>query len=392
VTDRHGSSAGEVFLAALCLGLTSFGGPIAHIGYFRDEYVRRRRWLDDAAFSELVALVNVLPGPSSSQLGIAIGALRAGKLGGLAAWLGFTLPSAAAMTAFAYGVGRVDVADAGWLHGLELAAAAVVATAVYQLARSLTPDVLRAALAVAAAAVVLSVGGAAIQVAVIGAGALAGVFLLRGGEPPADVRIRFPVGRRLAVGSLVLLVALLAILPVLGRVGGHGVELANAFFRTGALVFGGGHVVLPLLDAAVVQPGWVSQEEFLAGYGAVQAMPGPLFTFSSYLGAVQQPEPNGVGGAAIATLAIFAPSFLLLAGIAPLWSTFRSHPRVRAGLAGVGAAVVGLLAAALWNPVLTGSVDNGWDLLLVVVFVAGLRFAPAWLVVAVAAAVGAAVF
>jgi chromate transporter len=377
-------------LAALRLGTTSFGGPVAHIGYFREEYVQRRNWLDDGAFSELVALASVLPGPSSSQLGIAIGALRAGRLGGLAAWVGFTLPSAVVMTAFAYGVGHVDVADAGWLHGLELAAVAVVATAVVQLARSLTPDLLRASLAVVAAAVVLAVGGSAIQVAVIAGGALAGVTLLRGGTRPADVSIRFPVGRRLAVGSLATFGLLLVLLPILARVGGHGLETASAFYRSGALVFGGGHVVLPLLDAAVVEPGWVSQQEFLAGYGAAQALPGPLFAFSSYLGAVQSPEPNGVGGAAIATVAIFAPSFLLLAGIGPLWSAFRAQPRVRGALAGVGAAVVGLLAAALWDPVLTSSVDSTWDVLLALVFVAALRVAPAWLVVVAAAAIGAA--
>jgi chromate transporter len=305
--------------------------------------------------------------------------------------VGFTLPSAVVMTALAYGVGRVDVADAGWLHGLELAAVAVVATAVVQLARSLTPDLLRASLAVLAGAIVLAVGGSAIQVVVIAGGALAGVALLRGGARPAGVRIRFPVGRGLAVGALAGFAVLLVLLPVLARAGGHGLETASAFYRAGALVFGGGHVVLPLLDAAVVAPGWVSQQEFLAGYGAAQALPGPLFAFSSYLGAVQEPEPNGVAGAAIATVAIFAPSFLLLAGIGPLWSTFRAHPRVRAALAGVGAAVVGLLAAALWNPVLTSSVDSVWDVLLALVFVAALRVAPAWLVVAAAAAVGAAV-
>jgi chromate transporter len=305
--------------------------------------------------------------------------------------VGFTLPSAVVMTALAYGVGRVDVADAGWLHGLELAAVAVVATAVVQLARSLTPDLLRASLAVLAGAIVLAVGGSAIQVVVIAGGALAGVALLRGGARPAGVRIRFPVGGGLAVGALAGFAVLLVLLPVLARAGGHGLETASAFYRAGALVFGGGHVVLPLLDAAVVAPGWVSQQEFLAGYGAAQALPGPLFAFSSYLGAVQEPEPNGVAGAAIATVAIFAPSFLLLAGIGPLWSTFRAHPRVRAALAGVGAAVVGLLAAALWNPVLTSSVDSVWDVLLALVFVAALRVAPAWLVVAAAAAVGAAV-
>lgn len=389
-TGRRAGGAGEVFLAALRLGLTSFGGPVAHIGFFRDEYVRRRRWLDDEAFSELVALASVLPGPSSSQLGIAIGALRAGKLGGLAAWVGFTLPSAALMTAFALGVAGADVQGAGWLHGLELAAAAVVATAVVQMARALAPDAPRLALAAGATAAVLAVGGAVAQVAVIAAGALAGLALLRGGAEPPPVRLRFPVGRGLAAASLALFAVLLAALPLLsGRAGGHALELADAFYRSGALVFGGGHVVLPLLDAAVVEPGWASREEFLAGYGAVQAMPGPLFTFASYLGAVQEPEPSGVAGAALATAAIFAPSFLLLAGVAPLWAAYRSHPRVRAALAGVGAAVVGLLAAALWTPVLTGAIDSAGDGALAVAFLAALRLAPVWAVVAAAAALGA---
>ena len=386
-------SAGEVFLVALRLGTTSFGGPVAHVGYFRDEYVGRRRWLDDRAFSELVALANVLPGPLSSQLGIAVGALRAGKLGGLAAWLGFTLPSAALMTAFALGVSGGDVEDAGWLHGLELAATAVVATALVQMARTLATDVLRLVLAGAAAATVLAVGGAAVQVAAIAAGALAGVVLLRGVDEPAAVHVRFPVGRRLAAASLVLFAALLAALPLAsGRVGGHALELVAAFYRAGALVFGGGHVVLPLLDAAVVGPGWVSRQEFLAGYGAVQAMPGPLFTFSSYLGAAGGPEPNGVAGAALATVAIFLPSFLLLAALGPLWSAYRGHPGVRAALAGIGASVVGLLAAALWDPVLTGSVDSVGDAVLALAFLAALRVLPVWAVVLAAAGLGAVLF
>lgn len=393
VTLGARGSAAEVFLVAFRLGMTAFGGPVAHVGYFRDEYVGRRRWLDDQAFSELVALANVLPGPSSSQLGMAVGALRAGKLGALAAWLGFTLPSAALMTAFALGVSGADVEGAGWLHGLELAATAVVATALVQMARSLAPDLLRLALAAAAAAVVLAVGGSAVQVAAIAGGALAGVLVLRGGDEPAAVRVRFPVGRGLAVMSLAVFAALLAALPLAsGRVGGHALELVDAFYRAGALVFGGGHVVLPLLDAAVVEPGWVSREEFLAGYGAVQAMPGPLFTFASYLGAAGGPEPNGVAGSALATVAIFLPSFLLLAALGPLWGAYRARPGVRAALAGVGAAVVGLLAAALWDPVLTGAVDSTWDALLAVAFLAALRLLPIWAVVLVAAGLGAVLF
>jgi chromate transporter len=380
-------------VVALRLGLTSFGGPVAHVAYFRDEYVGRRGWLDDRAFSELVALANVLPGPSSSQLGMAVGALRAGKLGALAAWLGFTLPSAAAMTAFALGLGGADVESAGWLHGLELAAVAVVATALVQMTRTLAPDAARLVLSAVVTAALLALGGTAVQVLAIAAGALAGVLLLRGGEEPAAVHVRFPVGRRLATASLALFAALLMALPLAsGRVGGHVLELVDAFYRAGALVFGGGHVVLPLLDAAVVAPGWVSRDEFLAGYAAVQAMPGPLFTFASYLGAAGGPEPNGVAGSVLATVAIFLPSFLLLAGVGPLWSAYRGRPGIRAALGGVGAAVVGLLAAALWDPVLTGAVDSTWDALLAVAFLAALRLVPVWAVVLAAAAAGAVLF
>jgi chromate transporter len=380
----------DVFLVALRLGLTSFGGPVAHLGYFRDEYVRRRRWVDDDTFSELVALVNVLPGPSSSQLGIAIGTLRAGKLGGLLAWLGFTLPSVALMIAFAYGVGHADVAGAGWLHGLELAAAAVVGFALVAMARTLTPDLRRLLLAATTLVVALAVGGAPVQVALILAGAVAGLVLLRDPGRPTSLHLHVPVGRRLAVAAIGALVALLVVLPLAaGRVGGHAVESFDAFFRAGALVFGGGHVVLPLLDAAIVGPGWVAEAEFLSGYGAVQAVPGPLFSFASYLGAIQDPEPNGVAGGLLATCAIFLPSFLVLAGIGPIWSAVRAHPRARSGLAGIGAVVVGLLAAALWNPVLTGTVDSVWDALLVVGLFGALHRVPAWLVVPLAAGLGA---
>jgi chromate transporter len=390
-SDRRHSL--DVLLAALRLGLTSFGGPIAHLGYFREEYVRRRKWLDDETFSELAALVNVLPGPSSSQLGIAIGTLRAGKLGGLLAWVGFTLPSAVLMIAFAYGVGKADVAGAGWLHGLELAAAAVVGLALVAMARTLTPDLPRLLLAAGALVVALAVGGAPVQVALIAAGAAAGLLVLRDPGRPASVHVRVPVGRPLAVGAIGAFVALFVLLPFAGgRVGGHALESFHAFYRAGALVFGGGHVVLPLLDAAIVGPGWVSQEEFLSGYGAVQAVPGPLFTFGSYLGAVQDPEPNGVVGGLLATGAIFLPSFLLLAGIGPIWGAVRSHPRARSGLAGVGAVVVGLLAAALWDPVLTGAVDSVWDALIVLGLFAALHRVPPWLVVPFAAGLGALLF
>ncbi len=382
----------EVFRVALRLGLTSFGGPVAHIGYFREEYVGRRRWLDEASFGELVALTSLLPGPSSSQLGIAIGTLRAGKLGGLLAWLGFTLPSAVALTALALVVGSSDVAGAGWLRGLELAAAAVVLAAVVAMARTLARGPAKLALAVAAAAAALLAPGTAVQTLTILAAGLAGAALFRGGGHELGLRLRFPIGRRLAAVSLALFAALLVGLPVLrAATGAHGVDLFAAFYRAGALVFGGGHVVLPLLDEATVASGWVGQEAFLAGYGAAQAVPGPLFTFSAYLGAIGEPSPNGVAGAGLALAAIFLPSFLLLGGVLPLWSAVRERDIVQAAVAGVGAAVVGLLAAAFWDPIVRTSVDGAGDALLVAALFALLRVAPAWAVVAVAALVGAVV-
>lgn len=381
----------EVFLVALRLGLTSFGGPVAHIGYFRDEYVVRRRWLDEAGFGELVALTTLLPGPSSSQLGIAIGTLRAGKLGGLAAWLGFTLPSAAALTAFALAVGSTDVSGAGWLHGLELAAAAVVLAAVIAMARTLARGPARLVLAVGAAAVALLVPGVAGRTLTILVAGLVGAVLLRGSVRPLLLHLRFPIGGRLAAVSLTLFAALLVGLPLLrAATDAHGVDLFAALYRAGSLVFGGGHVVLPLLDQAAVAPGWVTQQEFLAGYGAAQAVPGPLFTFSAYLGAIAEPSPNGVAGAAIALVAIFLPSFLLLGGVLPVWSAVRERALVQAAVAGVGAGVVGLLAAALWDPVLSTSVDGVWDAALVAGLLGLLRIVPAWAMVGIAAAAGAA--
>lgn len=375
---------------ALRLGATSFGGPVAHVGYFRDEYVGRRAWLDEQAFSELVAVTSLLPGPSSSQLGIAIGARRAGVRGGIAAWLGFTLPSAVAMTALALAVGAADVSDAGWVQGLELVAVPVVALAVLAMRRSLARGAVRLTLAGAAAAVALSLGGFTGQAAALALGAVVGLVALR--EPGTALPAVGPRGRHaaLAVGCLVVLGALLLGLPALAdATEAHAVALVDAMFRSGSLVFGGGHVVLPLLHEAVVSPGWVAEEEFLAGYGLVQAMPGPLFTFSAYLGAIEDPSPNGVAGATLALVAIFAPSFLLLGGVLPLWSVVRGHAAVRAGLAGVGAAVVGVLAAALWDPVLTVSVDGLGDVVFAVGLLVLLRLLPVWAVVPVAATGGA---
>ena len=375
------------------LGLTSFGGPVAHIGYFREEYVTRRRWIGEEQFAEIVALSNLLPGPSSSQVGIAIGTHRAGKLGGVAAWLGFTLPSAIVLAAVAIWARDAELEGAGWVHGLELAAAAVVARAVLGMGRTLARGAARIGLAVAAAAAALLVPGSPGQVGTILVAAAIGALLFRESVPALPLTMRFPIGRHTAVGAAVAFVALLVGLPVLAGVGSsHALDLTAAFYRAGALVFGGGHVVLPLLDDAVVGAGWVSQQAFLAGYGVTQAVPGPLFTFSAYLGAIGGPAPNGVAGAAIALVAIFLPSFLLLGAALPLWSAVRERALVQAAVAGVGAAVVGLLAAALWDPVLRTSVDDAASAVVAVVLFAALRIAPPWLVVLAAAAAGELVF
>ena len=352
--------------------------------------MQRRRWLDEHAFAELVAVTNLLPGPSSSQLGIAIGTLRAGPPGGVAAWVGFTLPSAAAMAALGLGIGRADVSDAGWLQGLELAAAAVVLTAVIAMARSLAPDLPRLAVAAGAAAVALLVAGPLGQTLTIVAAGVLGALAFRRLVQPVTLDLRLPFGPRAAAACLAALAVLLVGLPVVRDVtGSQAAALAAAMTRAGTLVFGGGHVVLPLLDESVVEPGWVDEEEFLAGYGAAQAVPGPLFTFSAYLGAVERPEPNGVPGAVLALVAIFLPSFLLLGGVLPLWSSLRRRASLQAALVGVGAAVVGLLAAAFWDPVFTGSVDGLGDGAVAAALLALLRAAPPWAVVAVGALAGA---
>ena len=341
---------------ALRLGLTSFGGPIAHLGYFRREYVERRRWLDEAAFADFVALSQLLPGPASSQVGILVGTRRAGMAGGIAAWLGFTLPSAIVMVLFALVARNVDLSSAGWVDGLKIAAVAIVAQAVYLMARALTPDWSRRLLAVIAAVVALAWSTPFAQVAIIAGGAVVGRFLLSspttrptGPEPSS-------VSRRVGMLCLMAFVVLLVGLPLLMSVGGQSVALFEAFYRSGALVFGGGHVVLPLLHATVVDPGWVSNDQFLAGYGAAQAVPGPLFTFSAYLGALSGPPPNGIAGATIALIAIFLPSFLLIFGALPFWDRLRASTGVRRALTGTNAAVVGILAAALYTPVWTGAI------------------------------------
>ncbi len=385
----------EVFLVALRLGLTSFGGPVAHLGYFQNEYVERRRWLSPEAYAEVIALSQALPGPASSQVGISVGLLRAGYLGGLLAWLGFTLPSAAALVAFGFGVSAIgSVEDEEWLHGLKLAAVAIVALAVWSMARSLAADRERATIAILAAIVVLSWDAAVAQVVVIAAGGVIGWHLFRTLPLSSAIEVRAPIGRNVAIAAWVVFLVLLAGLPVVAAVGDRqALSLFDSFYRSGSLVFGGGHVVLPLLDREVVDPGWVTQENFLAGYGAAQAVPGPLFTFSAYLGTVMEPEPSGVGGASLALIAIFLPSFLLIVGGLPVWSLLRRRVTFQAALRGVSAAVVGLLVAALYDPVWRSAVVDASDFAIVVSAFGLLAFwrTPPWLVVLFAAATAEAV-
>lgn len=323
---------------------------------------------------------------------MAIGAHRAGRGGAVAAWLGFTLPSAVAMTVLALAVGSAELTEAGWVRGLQLVAVPVVLTAVLAMRRTLAPDLGRLALAVVALALALGLGGFLGQAAALLVGAAVGVIAFSGGPTAPALSMRFGGRPAVAIGSLVALPVLLLGLPVLRDVtGAHAVALVDAMVRSGSLVFGGGHVVLPLLDEAVVSPGWVGEEEFLAGYGLAQAMPGPLFSFAAYLGAIEEPSPNGVAGAGLALAAIYVPSFLLLGGVLPFWSSLRRRPRVQAALVGVGAAVVGILAAAFWDPVLTSSIDDAADVGFAVALLVLLRLLPVWVVVPMAAAVGAVV-
>lgn len=376
----------DVFRIFLRLGLTSFGGPIAHLAYFRDEFVTRRGWLTERSYADLVALCQFLPGPASSQVGMAVGLSRCGYRGALAAWTGFTLPSAVALILFALGVARYgDAIPAGMLHGLKVVAVAVVAQAVWGMARSLCPDVPRVTLMVMAAFVVLLVPSAWGQVAVIGATGLVGLVRFAPHDTAAHDPLPVSLGRRSGVLCLALFFILLIALPLLVPVlHSQTVAVIDAFYRAGSLVFGGGHVVLPLLQAEVVPPGWVGNEAFLAGYGAAQAVPGPLFTFAAFLGASMTEAPTGWLGGLVCLVALFAPSFLLVAGVLPFWERLRAHARAQAALAGINAGVVGLLLAALYNPVWTNAIHRPQDFGLAVLAFVALSFwkLPPWLVVA----------
>ncbi len=388
--------AGEVFRVFLRLGLTSFGGPTAHLGYFREELVVRRRWLSESHYAELVALSQFIPGPASSQVGFGLGLQRAGFRGALAAFIAFTLPSALIMLLLALSATQFTgpIAD-GLITGLKVVAVAIVAQAVLGMARSLTPDLSRIGIAVLALAAALWLPGAWGQLLAIGIGAVAGLLWCRRAETGPAAPATALVSRSVGIWSLSLFVAIMLALPVLARLAPGGtLDLFAANFRAGALVFGGGHVVLPLLEGSMVAPGWVTSSDFLAGYGAAQALPGPLFSLAAYLGAISAVGPGGAVGALVALLGIFLPGFLLLIGVLPFWSALARRPSAQAAMRGVGAAVVGILAAALYSPVFVSAVTGPATLALALALAcfALLVWAklPPWLVVAAGAAGGVA--
>jgi chromate transporter len=367
--DRPIGSSREVFCAFLKMGVSCFGGPIAHIGYFREEFVTRRRWLGEATFADLLALCQFLPGPASSQVGFSIGLLRAGYLGGFAAWAAFTLPSAITLVLFAYGAsaltGKLGI---GLLHGFKLVAVVIVAQAVWNMARTLCPDPRRAFIALAAAAFTIFSSASSGQVVAILVGGVSGFLLCRGTPATSSRRMAVPVSRSVGVAALAFFLVLLVGLILLRDLRlSQGVMLFEAFYRSGAFVFGGGHVVLPLLRDAFVAPGWVSDDAFLAGYGLAQAIPGPLFTFAAYLGAIAGPSPLGVAGAALGLLGIFLPGILILVGTLPFWQTLRMRVTAQAAMRGVNAAVVGLLGAAFYNPVWRTAIKAPSDVGIVVI-------------------------
>lgn len=385
-------SAWEVFRVFLRLGVTSFGGPIAHLGYFRTEIVERRRWMDDRAYADLVALCQFLPGPASSQVGFGIGLHRAGYRGALAAFIAFTLPSAALMLAFASGAALfTGTIGEGILAGLKIVAVAIVAQAVLGMAKTLTPDRQRAAIAAVAALAALLLAGSLGQIMAIVLGGIAGYFVCRAPAANTATAVRFPVTRAAGIAALTLFVAILAGMPILATVTGNdSVALFDAFARAGALVFGGGHVVLPLLQSGVVDPGWVTNADFLAGYGAAQAVPGPLFTLAAFLGGAADVGPGGAAGAGIALAGIFLPGFLLLIGVLPFWNRLQHHERVQAIMRGANAAVVGILAAALYTPVFTTAIltPPAFALALVCFVLLVAWKLPPWIVVIIGAAGG----
>lgn len=376
----------EILIVSTRLGLTSFGGPVAHLGYFHEEYVRRRKWLDETSYADLVALSQFLPGPASSQVGIGIGVMRAGVLGGIVSFLGFTLPSVFALIVFALVLQGLDIGTAGWIHGLKIVAVAVVAHAIIGMAQKLTPDLKRKAIALVALVTALLWQTAYTQIGIIIVAAFIGYILYKKQQEDEAVHLHVPVSRGFAIACLVLFFALLIALPLLRQLSSmEWVAMFDSFYRSGALVFGGGHVVLPLLEQEVVSPGWLSKEAFLAGYGAAQAVPGPLFTFAAYLGTVMK----GAVGGIIATVAIFLPAFFLIVGTLPFWNHLRRNPKAKGALMGVNAAVVGILIAAFYNPIWTSSILTSVDFALAAVLFSMLVYwkLPPWVIV-LAGAIG----
>lgn len=391
------SSPLEVFLIFLRLGFTSFGGPIAHLGYFHHEFVSRRKWLDENVYADLVALCQFLPGPASSQVGMAIGLHRAGIAGAIAAWVGFTLPSTILLVLFGLGITKYSTnLNAGWLHALKTVAVAVVAQAIWSMGTKLCPDKERVTVAILACIATLLIPSAWAQLGVIALGGLAGIYILKKQLPPLPhVPLKQSLSKKSATLFLSAFLLLLLALPLMAKVSqNHSVKLFDSFYRAGSLVFGGGHVVLPLLQSEVVPSGWVSEDLFVAGYGAAQAIPGPLFTFSAYLGAVSSVPPAGWWGALICLVAAFLPSFLLVLGSLPFWEKLREYQKMRAALLGINAAVVGLLLSAFFHPVWTQGITNAKDFCLALVAFILLTFlkAPSWAVVLGSAVIGGIAF
>ncbi|WP_373894217.1 chromate efflux transporter [Virgibacillus sp. CBA3643] len=371
----------EILIVSTRLGLTSFGGPIAHLGYFHEEYIRRRKWMDEKGYADLVALCQFLPGPASSQVGIGIGIMRGGIVGGIISFLGFTLPSVIALIIFASLLHTFNIADAGWINGLKIVAVVVVAHAVLGMAKKLTPDLQRKTIALFALIVTLLWQTAYTQIGVILMAGIVGFLVYRQQTKQEEQAIsHFPISRRIGYISLTLFFGLLIFLPILRNLTSiEWVALFDSFYRSGSLVFGGGHVVLPLLEQEFVPAGWLSEQEFLAGYGAAQAVPGPLFTFAAYIGAVI----NGWQGGLFATFAIFLPAFLLILGTLPFWDALRSNPKIKGALIGVNASVVGILIAALYNPIWTSSIHEPIDFALAAILFSMLVYwkLPPWVIV-----------
>lgn len=370
----------EIFLISTRLGLTSFGGPTAHLGYFHEEYIRRKKWMDEKSYADLVALAQFLPGPASSQVGIGIGVMRGGVLGGIISFVGFTLPSVIALILFASLLSEFDIANAGWIHGLKIVAVAIVAHAIIGMAKNLTPDLKRKTIALFALITTLVWQATFAQVAVILLAALFGFLLFRNHDEHKVTSSQFPISKRFSVICLLLFFGLLFLLPIMRELSGSAwLAMFDSFYRSGSLVFGGGHVVLPLLEQEFVPSGWISEESFLAGYGATQAVPGPLFTFAAYLGTVMKGWQGGV----IATIAVFLPAFLLILGALPFWDQLRGNVKIKGAIMGVNAAVIGILISALYFPIWTSSILAPADFALAAILYSMLAYwkLPPWMIV-----------